>query len=212
MRFSDNIPEQVLQAPNTKAFLGVLDLLQEYKTEEIQKTLRVNNFGVLLDNKWLIKRLADFGLDDIPLGYPTEILLQLLLNIDTFFGTRGCKIGVEFMVSVLTLGTVQVIDDEFFVSPDNIVLNSFTNGYLTGNSDDSHKYLVSDSEQVGLVRKLVVNVATPYWGVDKPIEVAQYTRQKLREWVGFAEDVDIEINFTYSPTKFYHKLLNPYFV
>ena len=99
MLFSTSIPDKLREHPNVSAFMDVLDALQNFKTEVIADSLRVDNAAILMDRKWLIKKLEEYGVTDLPLNYPIQILRQYLLNVDNVCRTRGSKIGIELYYS-----------------------------------------------------------------------------------------------------------------
>ena len=61
MLFSTSIPDKLREYPNVSAFMDVLDALQNFKTEVIADSLRVDNAAVLMDRKWIIKKLEEYG-------------------------------------------------------------------------------------------------------------------------------------------------------
>ena len=208
MLFSNNIPDKLQEYPTVSAFVSVLDSLQNYKSEIIGDSFRVHNPAVLMDRKWLLKKLYDLGVTDFPEDYPLEIIQQFILNAETVFRTRGSKIGLELYCSILTLGSVSIQDSEFYEESSTIQLDSFSQGYITGDNSNKSFYIVSDNSEINPETSLSVEVSTPFSDNDV---VKDYLKNTIRSQIGFG-NVTISLSFKPLNTKFYHKLLNPYFI
>lgn len=208
MSFSSSIPDKVLEYPNVSAFISVLDELQNIKTEMISESLRVNNVALLMDKKWLIKKLSELGVSNFPQNFPIEVMQQFLLNADTIFRTRGSKIGLELYCSVLTLGEVIIDDSELYKETYCLLLDSLTQGYLT--ADTSHEFftLVDNDEALNPEVPLVVSIKSKFYQNNT---IKNYIASTIEEQLGF---YNAKVTFNYSDRSeaFYHKLLNKYFI
>ena len=212
MLFSDRIPEALGSYPDVSAFIKVLDDLQTVKKEYITEILRVNNPVLLTNRKWLVKKLADYGIKGIPVGYPIQILQQALLNINTLFSTRGSVMGLGFYCSLFSLGEVIIDDSEFYVDYDYLVLDSNTRGFLTADSGKAPFYLCSDSSEVEKSSKITIRIYSKYFMMPQASIIKDFSKSSIKSQLGFGSNMDIVFKF-YQRTKFYyHELLNPYFV
>lgn len=216
--FANSIPEVVLQNPATAQFVEVLDKTNEYKRDIMATALRANSFGVLTDRKVIHRHLADFGIS-LPFDYPMEILMQVLLNADTFCGTRGSKIGLEFFLSVLTLGEVTIDDSNFYKMPDYLILDSLTNGYVAEHDDRPYFNLISDESSLTATQDLGIVIESKYFNGSYPDESAiieeyltgdDYKTIKSQLW--FTYNLNLTIEFQTRSEFYYHNLLNKYFV
>lgn len=214
MLFSDSIPEKVKSYPNVAAFMGVLDELQNFKTEIIADSLRVDNSAVLMDRKWLLKKLEEYGVTDIPLNYPIQIIRQYLLNVDTICRTRGSKIGLELYVSLLSLGEV-TIDDSYFYQDSNILLlDSVSNGFVTENSSSDKFYLVDDNSALNKKSSLRIIIKSKFFNGKYPEEaelIKSYISSSIKHNLGFS-NVLLTFQYITNSEFYFHKLLNSYFV
>lgn len=214
MLFSDSIPEKVKSYPNVTAFMDVLDELQNFKTEIIADSLRVDNSAVLMDRKWLLKKLAEYGVTDIPLNYPIQIIRQYLLNVDTICRTRGSKIGLELYVSLLSLGEV-TIDDSYFYKDSNVLfLDSVSNGFITENSSSNKFYLMDDNNDLNKKSSLRIIIKSKFFNGQYPDEaklIKNYIISSLKRNLGFSNYL-LTLQYIKNSEFYFHKLLNPYFV
>lgn len=208
MLFNTCIPEKVQEHPNVAAFTEVLDALQSYKSEIIGGSFRANNPAVLTDRKWLLKKLDEIGVSNFPENYPLEPMQLFLLNADTIFRTRGSKIGLELYCSVLTLGEVTIQDEDFYKDSPIIQLDSLSQGYITENSSAKKFYLVSDNLEINPETSLGITIVTRFFNNSV---VKKYLTATIKNQIGFG---NATISVTFKPTglRYYHKLLNPYFV
>lgn len=214
MLFSDCLPEKLKDHSFTSAFMSVLDSLQNLKSEIIAESLRVDNFAILTDRKWLLKKLEDFGVTNIPIDYPIQSIQQYLLNVDLLCRTRGSKLGVELYCSVLSLGEVIVNDENFYVEPNFLVLNSEKYGYITSDNAKSIFYLVDDNDLEPLA-ELSITIKSKYFDGSHPIEskiIKEFLEQSINEQLWFTPKK--KVTFTYLPREdfYYHKSLNTYFI
>lgn len=215
MLFSTSIPDKLQEHPNVSAFVSVLDALQNFKTEIIAGSLRVDNAAVLMDKKWLLKKLDELGVSDLPLGYPIQIMQQYLLNADTVCRTRGSKIGIELYCSLLSLGEVTVDDSNFYAETSLLILDSTTQGFITEDNSMNRFYLCGDSEDINQEVTLNITIKSKYFNGQYPNEsniIKSYIENTIGNQLGFSPDR--EVNFTYqSRSEFYfHELLNSYFI
>lgn len=215
MLLSDRIPERVQEYPTTKSFIEVLDALQEFKTELIAKALRVNNIAILTDKEWLLKRLAEIGVEGFPRDYPIGIMQQYLLNADTVFGTKGSKIGVELYCSLLSLGEVTIDDNEFYAPSKILILDSKVQGHIIEDSTSNVYSLCEDNDIMWQAVSLKVHIKSKYFDgnhIKEERVIKDYLRKTLSDHLGFSPEKNI--TFTYQPREefYYHKLLNSYFI
>lgn len=214
--FSDRIPSKLQEYPHTIALMDVFDKVQEYKIEFISEYIRNTNAALCLKTKWLLKKLADFGINDLPLDYPIAIMQQLLLNIDTICRTRGSKIGVQLYCSILSLGEVVVDDSEFWQSFRLLLLDSQTQGFITEDNTKEFFYLCADNGDIEHKAKLRITIKSKYFNGDYPNEaqiIKSYIEKTIESQLSFTS-AEKEVIFDYQPREgfYYHKLLNKYFV
>lgn len=215
MLFSDTIPEKLKEYPYVSAFMGVLDSLQNFKHEILASALRSNNSGILMDKKWLLKKLSDFGVTNFPVDFPIQIIRQYLLNVDTVCRTRGSKIGVELYCSLLSLGEVSINDEDFYALSDLLILDSNIQGFITGDNSNPYFYLCGDNESINKQITLDITIKSKYFNGDYPYEanlIKSYIESTINDQLGFSPNK--KVNFTYQERDdfYFHKLLNPYFV
>lgn len=215
MLFSTSIPDKLQEHPNTLAFSNLMDELQDFKTEIISEALRVDNYAVLMDSKWLLRKLEEFGISDLPLAYPVRIIQQYLLNVDTVCRTRGSKIGLELYCSLLSLGSVTFNDDEFYAASRLLLLDSETQGFITDDTNKKKFYLSSSTVDFDQASFLTITINSVYFNGEHPNEaelIKSYIENTIESRLGFSPGK--VVTFNYGPaTKFYfHKLLNPYFI
>lgn len=211
-----SIPEIVLQNPQTAQFIQVLDGMNEYKRDIMASALRANSFGVLTDRKVIHRHLADFGIV-LPMDYPMEILIQVLLNAYTFCSTRGSKRGLQFFLSVLSLGEVIIDDSSFYVAPGYLILDSLINGYITGDSEKPHFEIISDNAILETTQDLDITIKSQYFNGNYPDEAAIIqsflTADTIGKQLWFNNNpVNITLTFQSRNSFYYHNLLNRYFV
>lgn len=217
MSYKDSTPEIVLeQNVNASRFLDVLDAVQEYKTENISNALRTFNGAVSMNRKWLIKYIAEYGLTDIPYDYPIQILTQTLLNIDSLFRMRGSIAGLEFMLSLFSLGDVLVDAGGFYAKPGVLLLDDLIQGHLTGDNDTDLFYcLIDDNTSLNEDMTLIIKVKSKFFSDAYPVEtqdlIKDYIQKKTPEFLGFSPSKQITHTFEPYDRFVYSKYLNPYF-
>lgn len=214
MLFSTSIPDKLREHPNVSAFMDVLDALQNFKTEVIADSLRVDNAAVLMDRKWLIKKLEEYGVTDLPLTYPIQILRQYLLNVDTVCRTRGSKIGIELYCSLLSLGEVTVDDSKFYMDSDVLFLDSCDSGYIIENNDATTFYITDSNATFKKESVLKVTIKSKFFDGKHPTEaqlIQNFIKSSIKRNLGFSK-VNVTFTFTSRDEFYFHKLLNRYFV
>ena len=194
--------------------MDVLDSLQNFKTEVIADSLRVDNAAVLMDRKWLIKKLEEYGVTDLPLNYPIQILRQYLLNVDTVCRTRGSKIGIELYCSLLSLGEVTVDDSKFYMDSDVLFLDSSDSGYIIENNDATTFYLTDSNVTFKKESVLKITIKSKFFDGRHPTEaqlIQNFIKSSIKRNLGFSK-VNVTFTFTSRDEFYFHKLLNRYFV
>ena len=194
--------------------MDVLDALQNFKTEVIADSLRVDNAAVLMDRKWLIKKLEEYGVTDLPLAYPIQILRQYLLNVDTVCRTRGSKIGIELYCSLLSLGEVTVDDSKFYMDSDVLFLDSCDSGYIIENNDATTFYITDSNVTFKKESVLKVTIKSKFFDGKHPTEaqlIQNFIKSSIKHNLGFSK-VNVTFTFTSRDEFYFHKLLNRYFV
>lgn len=215
MYFKDSLPDSLQEYPNASGFTSVLDGLQDYKQEIIAESLRVNNAGVLMDSKWLLKKLDEYGVTDLPVEYPIPLLRQLLLNIDTVCRTRGSKIGIELYCSILSFGEVIVDDSNFYTEPKVLLLDSLIQGFITADNSKLPFYLVDDSSIINPKVTLKITIKSRYFNGNYPTEatlIKNYIESTISNQLGFSPNKEVKIIYQSRSAFYFHNLLNPYFV
>lgn len=173
MRFSEFIPTEVKEQELTYKLISVFDRLQAYKESIVYDALRTTN-NALIDNKtWLIKKLGDFGFENIPYELPLLVLQQLLLNANKLNSLRGSYAGVELFVSIITMGEV-TLDTSGWVKPSQqLILNSQEQGFITDSNSKPTFYIVDNNDILRQDNKLTITVKSPYYGVTD-LRIATY--------------------------------------
>lgn len=208
MNFSDNIPERLIAEAPLK-FVKVLDGVHEEKQLIIAQALRENNPLLLNDAKWLIMRLADYGLMGIPQEMPVAILQQALLNAGTLVRLRGSKAGLNLFCSVFSLGEVSFDDSDFYNDGSVLYPDSVLEGYITADNVNPYFYIVSDSTQLANTEPLPISVSTKY---SSNTTVKEFLQNEVVNWLGFSPGKVITFTFSNRASAYYHPLLNQYFV
>lgn len=194
--------------------MDVLDALQNFKTEVIADSLRVDNAAVLMDRKWLIRKLEEYGVTDLPFTYPIQILRQYLLNVDTVCRTRGSKIGIELYCSLLSLGEVTVDDSKFYMDSDVLFLDSSDSGYIIENNDATTFYLTDSNVTFKKESILKVTIKSKFFDGKHPTEaqlIQNFIKSSIKRNLGFSK-VNVTFTFTSRDEFYFHKLLNRYFI
>lgn len=208
MKFSSCIPEKLI-SENTVKFMKVLDGVQDEKQYIIAEALRGNNPLLLNDPKWLILRLADYGLTNIPYELPIVILQQVLLNAGTLLRLRGSKIGLEFFCSLFSLGEVTYDDSDFYSIGTVLWPDSLTEGYITADNVNAYFHILDDNDQLVNTEPLYITVSTPYSDNDL---IKSFLQETISDWLGFNPGKDVIFTFSSRDSEYFHPLLNQYFV
>lgn len=212
MLFSQSIPDRVLENAAASKFVSVLDSLQEIKQGIISDAVRSFNPILCMNEKWLRKYLTDYGFSDIPKGFPVRVLQQMLLNADTIMRLRGSKLGVEFFISVCSLGVAKVNADGLIEHVDTLYLDSKSYGYVTGNTD-SFFYLSSTNDRIP--SHLTIELSSKYFNGGYPVEkeaILSYLNRVLPYYVGFSVNLEIQWSIKTRSKFYYHGLLNPQYI
>lgn len=215
MLFSTSIPDKLQEHPNVSAFMNVLDALQNFKAEIIAESFRVDNFAVLMDKKWLLKKLEELGVTDMPLDYPIQIIRQYLLNADTVFRTRGSKIGVELYCSLLSFGEVIIDDSDFYKGTELLLLDSLVQGYITEDNSRNNFYICEDNSIIEPPVSLEITIRSRYFNGQYPNEaiiIKSYIENTIGNQLGFSPNKNIIFNYQPRSEFYFHNLLNSYFI
>lgn len=213
--FIDRIPDKVLEFPSTRHFVEVLDLLNEFKQEAMSEGFRIYNPALCLKKSWLVSILEEYGVKDFPVDIPLTAALQFLLNINTVWSLRGCKRGIQFYCSVLSLGEVSIDDTDFFKDSPSLRLNSARDGTIVKDSLDRANYLVGDSSTAFDLSYLTVTISSKYFNGDFPVEemaIKNYIESTLPLYLGFSPHKQITYNYQSREELFFDPLLNNYFI
>lgn len=214
MLFKDHIPEKVLTNPNVQQFVEVLQGVHTYKQEVLFTGLKAFNPLVCTNKRRLVQLLAEYGFENFPVDAPLFVLQQTLLNADTILGLRGSKLGLEFLCSVLTRGSVVVNEADFFTEYACLLLNSRNNGTLVGDTGNLALGLVDNSGDISFPAELSIIVTTKYTNgtyAEWPI-VRDYLKSIVPDYLGFSPQKIITWTFNSTTTFYNHSLLNTYFV
>lgn len=215
MSFSENIPSKVLENSYTKEFASLLDSLQNFKSESLFSAIRTNNFALLTDKKWILKRLTDFGLENIPIELPLIVLQQMLLNADSFNRLRGSKIGVQFYCSILSLGEVTIDDSSFFSESKLLILDSLEQSFITEDNSKKIFYLCDDSSLINPAMSLGIEIKSKFFKEEFSAygnTIKQYIEASIIDYVGFNSNLHIDYTYQERDDFYYHELLNKFFV
>lgn len=212
--FSQSIPDRILENPNASQFVQVLDALQLEKQKILADSLRVYNPALYTDNKWLLKRLDDYGVRDLPMEYPFQCLQQYLLNAGKIFALRGSTLGLQLWVNVLCLGECDVVATNMYNEPQYIVLDDLAAGFLCSDNDFP-RYIVSDSLELNPTGSLSITIKSRFFNGQYPQQatiIKEYIQAHIKDFLGFTPNITINITWQSRSTFFYHSELNQYFV
>lgn len=214
MLFSQSIPDKVLENSAASKFVSVLDSLQEYKQGIIADAIRSFNPILSTNEKWLRKYLTDYGFSDIPKGFPIRVMQQMLLNADTIMRLRGSQLGLEFFLSVCSLGEATIDASGLNQSLDFIFPDSLSYGYLTNNNVDSPLYLCNTNTLMAN-SALLVTLESKYFDDTHNIEadsIIKYLQKATPNYVGFSNGLTVRWTFKVRSDFYYHELLNHQYV
>lgn len=218
MRFSDSIPERILDNSNTQKFCNVLDGLQTFKMSKINEAMGFYNPLVSMRTDWVIRALEDYGFFGIPDNYPIEPLIHLYLNANNIVGLKGSKRGLKLWLNVMTLGDVTYDDTDVRTNPQFIIPDSDKQGYITAKSEDTFFYLVTDSDLTPRgnmpveIRSVYFNLSFPGYSTDKANAIRSYVSTEIMNWVGFSDFLDVNFTYISNDHKVYDELLNDKFI
>lgn len=209
MLYSKQIPEAFQLSPDSQDFIKVLDGLQQYKDGIIFKSTRIYNPVLLTNRGFMRKFLKEFGWPDIPEDFPKKILDNMYLNAEHVFRLQGSKIGLEYLLRVLTCGSITIDDQDFFPKSSYIILDDLDYGYLFTETDYPKNILyLYDGEDSFLPRFLTIGIKTPYWYLQS---LKDYINTNIYRFIGFT-DANTTLTITFEEGDFVKNILaNPYF-
>ena len=182
MLFSTGIPDKLQEYPNASAFMSVLDALQDFKTEIIAGSFRVDNSAVLMDRKWLLKKLEK-GI---------ELYCSLLS-----FGEVTVDDSNFYKETILLL-----LDS---TSQGFITEDSSKNRYhLCENSDTINQTVTLTIT----IKSRYFNGQYP----DEAKVIKSYLESTIGNQLGFSPDKKVTFRYQSRSEFYFHNLLNPYFV
>lgn len=214
MLFSQSIPDNVLENSAASKFVSVLDSLQEYKQGIISDAVRSLNPVLCTNEKWLRKYLTDYGFSTIPKGFPIRVMQQMLLNADTIMRLRGSKLGLEFFLSVCSLGEATIYASGLYKSLKLIFPDSLNYGYITSNNSGNKLFLCSNNE-LEETSRLSITLKSKYfddWHNTEADAIMGYLQAVTPTYIGFSKDLTITWLFLERSKFYYHGLLNPQYV
>ena len=196
--------------------MNVLDALHTYKQEIIAEAARVNNPALYSDNKWLIKKFSDYGVNDLPMEYPFQCLQQYLLNAGKIFFLKGSKLVLELWLNVLTFGKVEIDDSDMYVEFGYIVLDDLTYGHIDDNNDDANwLYLFSNTEELNPAGAIGITISSKFFNGSYPNEaeiIKTYIERAIRTYIGFSKNISIAFTYKSADEFYFHEELNQYFI
>lgn len=213
MPFSDNIPELILEFPNTRKFVSVLDGLYQEERSIINSYTRLFNPLLLTNKKWLIKILEEYGFF-IPYEFPIEIMQNILINANAIMESRGSLKGVEFFCSAVTLGEVTVNGDNFYQPTDRFLLDTTVMDTIVEDTLHPVFYLSDSTGFTSSPSSLEVTIQSIFYDgthVAEATSLTNYLRTTLPEYLGFNHLLELTITEQSRATRFYHELLNNHF-
>lgn len=214
MWFRESIPEEVLFNQNASAFVNILDLLQEGKSEAINEALRANNPLLCTDKKWLIRYIRDFFPVDIPEALPCICLQQFALNLQVMLRMRGTLEGMKLLCEGAILGTatftnITLAGDFYYLFPDSIL-----DTYITDtNDEETFRYLVDNNDflqgssiSVSLKSKVFAGISA-----NDRAEIISFIKDLIKMSVGFSKDISVSVTTTTLAAYVYPDTFNDYF-
>ena len=215
MLFSKSVPEEVLESPNTKAFVSIFDQLQVRKRTIIAESLRASN-PVLCNNvRWLFKYLEDFGITGLSEFLPIVCIQQFALNINRIYKLRGSLTGTHLLLDTLTLGEslveMEPPDETKYVKPD-----SFTEGFITSSSDTEDVFYLLDRNDpyapdvfnVSLRSRIFNDVGE---GTQEYNDIIRCIKNLMGDFIGFHKNCTINITTEGIENYIYPEYLSDYF-
>lgn len=204
LSFKTSIPDEVLAYPATSKYITILDLLYTHKKSLIDKAHRVYNPVLLTDLNYLRKNVNEQGYPQVPFEFPKVILDNMYLCAEDVMALMGSKIGLDYLLRVLTCGVPTIDDTNFYPKEDYIILSDLVNGFLPAESDfmDDVFYLF-DGVLNFAGGVMTISIATPFWDF-QPLK--DYINNNIRRFVGFSDAFNI-ITIDFVPGPF---VQNPY--
>lgn len=199
MLFSTQIPEKLLESPSAANFVKVLDELQAFKDFTINKANRFYNPVLLTDLKFLRYLVNDYGYPTVPADFPKEILDNMVLNVENVFKLKGSKMGLDYLLRVLTCGLPIIDDSQFYPKSAYIIPDDYAEaGYIFSPQDYPFKtlYLFNGGDYFAL-RQLVIGISTPYYYLES---LKKYIQDNILKFIGFVDaNTTVTITFTQGP-------------
>lgn len=195
MLFSDFVPEGLKVHTPVENFLKVLDGLQFYKEQEIYKSTRIYNAVLNTNLAHLRKVLSRYGYPEIPEDFPKEILDNMYLNAENVFRLQGSKMGLDYLLRVLTCGEPTINDADFYPKASYIIPGDLDAGYLFAPQDYplNTLYLYSGVDNY-LPRFLYISIATPYHNLQS---LKKYIETNIYRFITFTdENTTVSITLT----------------
>lgn len=199
LSFKGSVPDAVKESPDVNGLLTVLDALYTYKKYLINKGHRVYNPVLLTNKDYLRQMVNEQGYPEVPFDFPKIILDNMWLCAEDVMLLMGSKIGLKYLLRVLTCGNVTTGEGDFYPKDDYIVLSDLESGYLPSDQD------IIDEEQLYLFDGLInftggnldIVIATPFHNNQS---IKDYINSNIRRFLGFSDNYNtITITFTAGP-------------
>lgn len=215
MRFLDYTPSLLKELNNDSIkFLTLMDSLNDEKRMVISDSLRGHSSIVGVRKKWLLKKLADYGLV-LPSDFPLPVIMQSILNVNTLFRLRGSYSGVELFCSLMSLGEVSVDSTNFYTDSACVLLDSILNGFLPTNNVDSIYKLPASTDTLEYPSNITINISSVYFTTENNTlygaSIKEFIESKIRDFLPFTNG-DVTINYSTRIEYFFHPLLNERFI
>jgi hypothetical protein len=198
LSFLSSVPDEVLDNPNSRDFLGLLDALNTYKRSLIDRGNRFYNPVLLTDTKFLVRYVNELGFPEVPISFPKIILDNLYLGGEDIMALMGSRRGLEWLLRALTCGAVTIDDSRFYPVENYIVLSDVVAGFMPASTDvpDDVFYLFNGvSNFTG--GSMVIHIATPFYNFQPLLD---YINTNIKRFVGFVDEFNtITITFVNGP-------------
>lgn len=196
MKYSNQIPANLLDNPNAGKLVRVLDELELHKTILLEKALRFYRPILSTDLLWLRRKLEDYGYPKVPSDFTKEQLDAMLLNVQHVMALRGSKEGLIYFLWVLTFGEITVDDSGLYPQSNYIIPGDTYYGYVSHIQpfNPSNLYIFSGVESFG-TQTLTVTIKTKYHYMST---LRQYIKDHIREFLNFTDD-NVQISITFLP-------------
>ena len=125
MKFSDFVPQALLDEVTTRRFLTVLDGVADFKREVLEEFRRSFNPITISKVSYLRKFIEELGNIALAPGMPRQVLENLVLNAYAIFALKGTAQGIKLFLEIVSLGNVlldtsRIIRKGNFIVPDDI--------------------------------------------------------------------------------------------